>query len=75
MPGRTFGFQQPGDVFVGAAALCAEVADVHCTCLLVDAGGARNQQDDEPIEIDAHAAEKELRLAVIVGLVEIRRDW
>jgi hypothetical protein len=66
----SFGFEQTGDVAERAAALRAEIADVHGLAVLVDAGGARDQQDHQAVEVDTHAADERTRLTVVVGFVE-----
>ena len=70
VPGAAFALKQAGDVVEGAAQLGVEVADVHALAVLVDRGGARNEQDSQSVQIDAHAARKRARLGIGVGLVE-----
>ncbi len=70
VPGRAFRSQQLGDVVEGAAELGAEIANVDGAAGIVDAGGARDQQDGEAVQIDPHAAGK--GAAVVVGFVQRR---
>src|ERR1022692_759532 len=70
VPGGAFGFEEPGDVAVGAPQLSAEVANVDAASLLVDACGAGDQEDGETVQVDTHTAYKRARFGVVVGLVE-----
>src|SRR6266700_1568064 len=70
VPRAAFAREQACDVVVGAAKLGAEVADVHALAVLVDRSGARDEQDGEAVQVNAHAARERTGLGVSVRLVE-----
>ncbi|SPE25513.1 hypothetical protein SBA2_260003 [Acidobacteriia bacterium SbA2] len=68
MPGCAFRGQQLGNVVESAAELGAKIADVDGAASVVDAGGTRDQQNSEAVQVDPHAAGK--GAAVVVGFVK-----
>ncbi len=55
VPCGPFGLQEPGDVPIGAPALRPEIAGVYRRSVLVDTGGAGNQQDGEASDVQSQA--------------------
>src|ERR1700733_14912603 len=67
VPGCTLGRQKLGDIFVSTLQLCAEIPDMDRSADLVNAGRSRDQQNDEPVQVDPHAAGESA--SVVVGFV------
>src|SRR5258708_24931439 len=70
VPRAAFAREQAGDVIERAPHLGAEVADVYALAALVDGRGTRDEENGQPIQVDAHAARKRAWLGVGVGLVQ-----
>jgi len=57
-PGGALTGEQPGDVLISPALLEPEVADMDRAALIVDAGGAGNEQHDDIAEFELQARGK-----------------
>ena len=70
MPGCAFAGQQAGYIAERAPKLGAKVTDVDALTTLIDRGRAGDEQDDEAIQVNSHAAGKRTWLGIFKCLAE-----
>ena len=64
-PRGALGLEEFGNVLVRPPGLGAEIADVDGSPVFVDAGGARDQQNRDPFDVQSQAAREGRRLGII----------
>src|SRR5271157_875808 len=69
-PRGPFGREQPGNVRECPPRLRSEIADMDALAGFVDAGGPRDEQDRQAIEVDAQPARKRTGLGIVESLIQ-----